>query len=271
MRNIPRPAPFVLISSNHGTLIINRNDYHMVDDTHGYGVGFQIMNQSCFDPQEVEFALGLLQTRRASFGDEVVAVDCGANIGVHTVEWGRLMFGWGRVLSFEAQEKIFYALAGNIAINNCLNVTARLAAVGAECGKIGIPEPNYFVPSSYGSFELRGGEKTEYIGQSIDYSRKDKLIDMVSIDSLELARLDFMKIDVERMELEVLEGAKRSIARFKPQMIIEVAKSDKGKILERLEKAGYKVYFPGLNVLAIHQTDPANGRIKTEGDMLWLA
>src|SRR5438477_2580356 len=99
MRNIPRPAPFVLISSNHGTLIINRNDYHMVDDTHGYGVGFQIMNQSCFDPQEVEFALGLLQTRRASFGDGVVAVDCGANIGVHTVEWGRLMFGWGRVLS----------------------------------------------------------------------------------------------------------------------------------------------------------------------------
>src|SRR6266705_771412 len=189
MRNIPRPAPFVLISSNHGTLIINRNDYHMVDDTHGYGVGFQIMNQSCFDPQEVEFALGLLQTRRAS----------------------------------------------------------------------------------YGGFELRGGEKAEYIGQSIDYSRKDKLIDMVSIDSLELARLDFMKIDVERMELEVLEGAERSIARFKPQMIIEVAKSDKGKILERLEKAGYRVYFPGLNVLAIHQTDPANERIKTEGDMLWLA
>ena len=94
---------------------------------------------------------------------------------------------------------------------------------------------------------------------------------MVSIDSLELARLDFVKIDVERMELEVLEGAKSSIARFKPEMIIEVVKSDKGKILERLEKAGYRVYSQGLNVVAIHQTDPANGRIKTEGDMLWLA
>jgi len=31
------------------------------------------------------------------------------------------------------------------------------------------------------------------------------------------------------------------------------------------------VYSQGLNVLAIHQTDPANGRIKTEGDMHWLA
>jgi len=251
-------------------LIINRNDYHMVDEEHGFGVGFQIMNHSRFDQEEVDFALALLQCRRADYGDGVVAVDCGANIGVHTVEWARLMFGWGRVVAFEAQEKIFYALAGNIAINNCFNVTARLAAVGAECGTIGIPEPNYFIPSSYGSFELRGGEKTEYIGQEIDYSRKDKIIDMVSIDSLGLARLDFVKIDVERMELEVLEGAKSSIAKFKPQMIIEVVKSDKEKILEFLEGAGYRVYSPGENVLAVHRADPAIERIRVENDVLLI-
>ena len=268
MLNIARPAPFVLVSSNHGTLIINRNDYHMVDAERGFGVGFQIMNRSGFDEEEVQFALLLLQSRRASYGDGVVAVDCGANIGVHTVEWGRLMFGWGSVYSFEAQEKIFYALAGNVAINNCLNVTARLAAVGAECGKIGIPEPNYLLPASYGSFELKGGEKAEYIGQNIDYSKKDKVIDVVSIDSLELARLDFMKIDVEGMELEVLEGAKNSIARCKPQMIIEVAKSDRQKIHDRLAKAGYRVYPAGANVLAVHQSDPANGRIRMQNDTL---
>src|SRR3954464_13718743 len=112
MRNVPRPAPFVLIASNHGTMIVNRNDYEMVDDRRGFGVGFKIMNYSCHDPEEVDFVLTLLEFRRKNFGDGVVALDCGANIGVHTVEWARLMFEWGRVHAFEAQEKIFYALAG---------------------------------------------------------------------------------------------------------------------------------------------------------------
>ena len=31
----------------------------------------------------------LLALRRRHFGDGVIAVDCGANIGVHTVEWAR--------------------------------------------------------------------------------------------------------------------------------------------------------------------------------------
>ena len=55
------------------------------------------------------------------------------------------MYGWGNVISFEAQEKIYYALAGNITINNCLNVSARLSAVGLNCSSIEIPEINYLI------------------------------------------------------------------------------------------------------------------------------
>ena len=40
----------------------------------------------------------------AYFGDGVMAIDCGANVGVHTLEWSRLMYGWGEVIAFEAQE-----------------------------------------------------------------------------------------------------------------------------------------------------------------------
>jgi hypothetical protein len=89
MLNIPRPAPFVLVSSNHGTLIVNRNNYKMMDD--GRAVGMQILTSSCMDPQEVDLALTLIETRRVNFGAGVVAVDCGANIG----EWSRLMTEWG--------------------------------------------------------------------------------------------------------------------------------------------------------------------------------
>lgn len=271
MQNIPRPAPFVLISTNHGTMIVNRNDYRMMGDGRGYGVGFQLMTQSCFDQPEVNFAMALLAARHAHFGAGVVAVDCGANIGVHTVEWARLMHQWGRVIAFEAQEKLYYALAGNVIINNCLNVTARWAAVGSECGAMEMPEPNYLVPSSYGSFEIKQRENTEYIGQDIDYAGSAmKSVDVVTIDSLGLERLDFIKIDVEGMELEVLHGAREAIAKYHPQMMIEVIKSDREAIQGLLSAQGYQIYPMGINMLAVHQGDPVLQKIKFENGILTL-
>jgi len=271
MLNIERPAPFVLISSNHGTMIINRNDYHTDEQGLGLGVGYQLMTKSCFDPQEVNLALALLRTRQRNFGAGVVAIDCGANVGVHTIEWGRLMHKWGRVISFEAQEKIFYAMAGNVAINNCLNVTARWAAVGAECGTLQIPEPDYLVPSSFGSFELKKRAGTEFIGQQIDYEGGTmKTVDVVSIDSLGLDRLDFIKIDVEGMEVEVLQGARNAIAKFRPQMMIEVLKSDADEIRRIVEDAGYHVFPLGLNLLAVHEDDPVRHKISLDKGVFTL-
>src|SRR5689334_1513572 len=114
MSNPKRKIAFVLAASDHGTMIVNRLDYRMVKENAGFGVGFQILETSSFDASEVDTALGLLELRRKYFGDGVVALDCGANIGVHTVEWAKRMTGWGMVKAFEAQERIFYALAGNI-------------------------------------------------------------------------------------------------------------------------------------------------------------
>ena len=53
MRNIRRPLPFVLASSDHGAMIVNRNDFRMTDAKNGYGVGHQIFETSSFDGQEI--------------------------------------------------------------------------------------------------------------------------------------------------------------------------------------------------------------------------
>jgi FkbM family methyltransferase len=63
-----------------------------------------------------------------------VAVDVGANVGAFTVLWGRHMMGWGSVHAFECQERIFYALAGNIA---CL--LALLAVMDVRYHRDGTP------------------------------------------------------------------------------------------------------------------------------------
>jgi len=267
-----RPIAFILASSNHGTLIVNRHDYRMVSPTQGFGVGYQILNSSSFDHEEVNFVLALLQKRRKYFGNGVVALDCGANIGVHTIEWARLLHGWGSVVAFEAQERIFYALAGNIAINNCLNATATLAAVGAENDRIRIPAPNYLIPSSFGSLELRKAARNEFIGQPIDYSDTGTTtVDQITIDSRAYPRVDFIKLDVEGMELEALAGASATIDRCKPQMLIETIKSDKEKLLSLLEQKGYLAYPAGINILAIHGSDPTSKDVSLQQTGLHLA
>lgn len=258
MQHIQRPAPFVLVSSNHGTMIVSRNDYNEVEVSPGqlgaYGVGYQLLTSSAYDQPEVDLALTLLDRRLNYYGPGVVAIDCGANIGVHTIEWGKFLAGRGEVRAFEAQEKIFYALAGNIVVNNCLNVSAKHCAVGASCSTIDIPEPDYLVPSSYGSFELKQKPNTENIGQFIDYN-KTKTVDLISIDSLNLDRLDLLKIDVEGMEEEVLAGAANTISKLKPMMLIEHIKSDREALEKFCSANGYNMWYVGMNILAIHTTD----------------
>lgn len=252
-----RPIAFILAASNHGTMILNRNDYHLVNQgAGGYGVGYQILSQSCFDSSEVELVLAILGLRRKYYGDGVFAIDCGANIGVHTVEWAKQMYGWGSVHGFEAQERIYYALAGNVAINNCLNAKVEFAALGSQDGAIKIPVTDPLVPASFGSLELRYSASNENIGQPINYNEAAmQTVALKSLDSYGWERVDFIKIDVEGMEDEVLAGASETIQKCKPAMLIEIIKTDQGKIERTIVEHGYKAFTLGINRLLIHQSD----------------
>jgi FkbM family methyltransferase len=266
MPSAQRKLAFVLASSNHGTLIVNRFDYRMLDSRRGYGVGFQILETAAFDPMEVKLAVDLLGSRRKHFGDGVVAIDCGANIGVHTIEWANAMTGWGSVLAIEAQERIYYALAGNIAINNCFNAVAVHGAVSSESGVLQIPTPDYCIPSSFGSLELRRHDGNEFIGQPIDYDNT-VAVRKLTLDEFGLPRVDLIKLDVEGMELEALEGASRTVEASHPIMLIEKIKTDATQLRRWLEARGYEVIEAGINIVAVHANDKTLADIKPERRM----
>jgi FkbM family methyltransferase len=255
---------FCLVSSDHGPMIVNRFDYNHIFNGDYYGVGAQILETGHYDPREVGMLKSLLLCRREHHGDGVVALDCGANIGVHSVEWAKMMRGWGRVVSVEAQERVFYALAGNLTLQNCLNARAIWAALDSECGELSFPEPDYTKQSSFGSFELRPRVGGEFIGQPVDYAKPTATVRAITIDSLELERVDLIKLDVEGMEVEALAGAKGTIERCKPILFIETIKSDKALISEALGGEGYRLLPHGMNTLAVHRDDPTMENIAVQ-------
>jgi FkbM family methyltransferase len=253
----PRRLAFILAPTDQGTLIVNRFDYRMVSETQGFGVGHMLLNFGSYDAAEVTTAVALLALRRQYFGTGVVALDCGANIGVFTVEWAKSMHGWGQVIAIEAQERVYYALAGNIAINNCFNARAMLAAVGNQSGVLRIPRPDYLSPGTFGSLELKHSEKTEFIGQSVSYADEDlHPVQAITIDSLNLSRLDLLKVDVEGMEQEVLEGAQATIGRHLPIIIVERIKANPAALTALLESHGYRHFETAMNIIAVHTSDP---------------
>lgn len=251
---VPRPIAFVLASSQQGALIVNRNDFAYSGNV-TYGVGHQILANGAYDPGEIGDVLKILSQCRFLNGDGVVALDCGANIGVHSVECARHMAGWGNITAIEAQERIFYALAGNIALNNCFNARAIWAAVGAENGEIDVPNIDYNQPASFGSLEIRSSDHNENIGQTVRYDKAHSTpTRLMTIDSLEMERLDFAKIDIEGMELEALIGSRQTITRHQPVMIIEHIKSDAAQLVQFLTDQNYDHFAMGMNLLAIPRT-----------------
>ena len=79
-----------------------------------------------------------------------------------------------------------------------------------------------------------------------------------------------MKIDVERMEMEVLEGAKQSVEKHKPILMIEIVKSGRETIESFLNQRGYRTIPTGINILAVHNDDPINKSLRLENEALWL-
>lgn len=134
-----------------------------------------------------------------------VAIDVGAHIGTYTLTMARTVGVEGRVIAIEPQPKVFRELVMNMSLNQVENVDFYLAGAGDRVGEIELSPP---VPGSEGATGLGGGTG-EYV-------------DLITIDSLHLDNVSFIKIDAEWMENVVLDGAKETIARNRPVILIEI-------------------------------------------------
>lgn len=132
------------------------------------------------------------------------AIDIGAHIGTHTISMSKFVGNEGRVVAFEPQIKLYSELVMNMLLNNCQNVIAYRCALGDMFKRIEM------------SPSMAGNEGGTPIGKGGD------IAEMITLDSLNLENVSFIKIDVENFEYEVLVGAEQTIRKNRPYIILEI-------------------------------------------------
>ena len=166
----------------------------------------------------------LLDVLQSILSKGSVFIDVGAHVGGFTVRASKIVGETGLVIAFEPDFRNYYFLITNIILNKCKNVIALPLAIYSITG--GILSYNIAMYSGHSSItDLHEDEilfKTYVYTVTID--------DMVKI--LNLRRIDAIKVDVEGAEIEVLKGAKESLARYKPILLIEVHGEKQWKLLK---------------------------------------
>lgn len=152
----------------------------------------------------------ILHLARAVLPPDGVFLDVGANVGIHTLAAARyLANGGGAVLAFEPHPVNHRILLQNIEQNRLRHVTAEnLGLSDAPAVLTGAAET---IGGNW-SLASRGDHRFEVRLVRLDDYLRDH----------PLPRLDLMKIDVEGAEVRVLQGARRTIERFRPTIVFEV-------------------------------------------------
>lgn len=157
-------------------------------------------------------------------------VEVGANIGSHTIHLAQLVGDSGVVWAFEPQRLVFQLLAGNMAINGLTNVYCKQNCVSDAPGIVKVPQLDATKVNNWGGLSMLNHAKGEPV-------------EAIALDSLNLEKCDFLKIDVEGMELQVLRGAARLIDRCRPIIYTEIDREDKNTaVFAFLWEKGYRIY-----------------------------
>jgi FkbM family methyltransferase len=142
-------------------------------------------------------------------------LDVGANIGMTALALSRIC-NRGRIVAVEPVPKTFQYLRQNVSKAGARNVEIFNFALGSSEGSVlmqGHPSnfacsfvaDHYTIPAS------------DHFSQRVPVKRLDDIFSDLSLD-----RVDFMKIDVEGFELEVIAGAREILNLYKPTVFLEM-------------------------------------------------
>jgi FkbM family methyltransferase len=161
-------------------------------------------------------------------------VDVGANLGNHANFFEQK---GATVTAFEPIAENFRLLSKN---------STNGARHNVALGRIAFISEMLVNRSSFGDSHLRGS-----ISLDSDSDSEVRIVEIRTLDSFNLERVDLMKVDVEGFELEVLRGAQSTLKRCRPALWIEIhsdakllkhgAMYTRGELFEWLELHGFEL------------------------------
>jgi FkbM family methyltransferase len=149
--------------------------------------------------------------RTVAEGSDVI-VDAGANIGCSAILFGQLA---KEVYAYEPSASTFSFLSRNVTRSGRKNIYLRNIGLGAASGESTLT----FSPTN-----RSGGFVSNQTQASTGHTVESIVIRALD-DELKLPgerSLDFLKIDVEGFEANVIRGASRSLTQYKPVVILEL-------------------------------------------------
>ncbi len=168
------------------------------------------------------------------------AVDVGAHRGESALRIARLKPGW-RIVSFEPNKDCEFflrrvqAMLGSAFSFHLVGLASRTGAMTyyEPCvGAIPVRAEGTFFPQN-----LEGPAKAR-LGNRFKIHKRE--FPVRRMDEMNLAP-DFVKIDVQGGELDVLRGAAETLRRFKPLLVIERNKTNECDVKSYLAELGYRV------------------------------
>ncbi len=204
-----------------------------------------------FEPIEAYLFLKMIRSGMTVF-------DIGANCGQYTLLGARAIGAAGAMHSFEPISETFKILEENVHRNGLGNVTLNQAALWNEPTELslgGVPAGK--VQSGRWSAGFAATDPSPVKVRAIrfdDYVRERAI-----------TRIDVIKIDIEGAEPFMLQGARESLARFKPVFLMEV----NGEAMDRLgwtpERLWGELKPLGYRAFAVGQSPRHSGPISDFG------
>lgn len=173
-------------------------------------------------------------------------IDIGANIGEYTLFAASFISPNNKVWAFEPVQKMYSTLIKNIQLNPHLQ--DKIIPI-----KIGLSNQSSIVPifdenntSNEGLFSIHS--------KNFSHPQKIEDIELNTLDNAviqhQISNIGFIKIDVEGNELFVLQGAKETIQKYKPFLMIECSEKNFNAagytaqtLLEYLNQFNYKFFL----------------------------
>ena len=196
-------------------------------------------------------------------GDTVI--DIGANIGWYTIFAAKLVGASGKVIAFEPEPRSFSFLQRNVALNRLSNVIVENKALSNKEEKVRL-----FIDE-----QNRGNHHIFDWSDGRHYIEVDALqLDDYLARSTGIAKVDFIKIDMQGAEGVILEGMRQTLER-NPNLQLDVeilpaalkqAGTDPAALLSDLERAGYEFWDIGgyVNIIRPVEVDQLVRRMMSE-------